>query len=55
MKEQLRGTVKAEAAQRRVKEYLDKAAERRTKRTKSSPRMRQQQATTTFQTTEDGW
>ena len=35
--EDLRGTVKAEPVQRRVKEYKDKAAERSTKRTKSSP------------------
>ena len=35
--EELRGTAKAEAAQRRVKEYQDKALERATKQTKSSP------------------
>ena len=37
IEEELRGTVKAEAAQRCVKEYHDTAVERRTKRTKSSP------------------
>ena len=36
LKEKVRGIVKAEAAQRRVKEFQDNAAERGTKRTKSS-------------------
>ena len=37
--EELKGTVEAEAAQRRAKECQDKAAERGRKRAKSSPQM----------------
>ena len=41
-----RGTTKAEAAQRRVKEYQDKAAERETKRTKTILEEGQEERTT---------
>ena len=40
------GTVKAEAAQRRVKEHQDKAVERATKRTESSPEETQMDTST---------
>ena len=46
-----KNTVKADAAQRRVKEHQDRAAERGTKRTKSSPEERQADAPTTKTTT----
>ena len=47
VEEELRGIVKAEAPQRRVKEHEDKAAERGTKRTKSSLEEGQTDAPTT--------
>ena len=45
------GTVKADAARRRVKENQDKAAKRGTKRTKSSPEAGQTDAPATTTTT----
>ena len=52
IEEELRGTVNAEASQRRVKEYQDKAAVRGTKQTNSSSLEGQKDAptaTTTIQ------
>ena len=50
---ELRGTVKAEAAKRRVREFQDRAAERRTKRTKSSLEEGQTNAPTTNKNKKD--
>ena len=47
-------TVKAEAVQRRVKKYQDKAVERATKRTKSSPVETQMDTSTTSSSSNGG-
>ena len=48
------GTVKAEAAQRRVKEYQDKGVERAMKRTKLSPEETQMDTSTTSSSSSGG-